>query len=75
MKFEFDAEKCSMDLGYKYEGLEEVVAWAQGELEEYLKTCPKMRCRCDDEKWAADEHSGFARATHKAVLFNLEEIK
>lgn len=44
-------------------------------LEAHEKTLPKMRCRCDDEKWAADEHIGFARVTHTALLWGIEEVK
>lgn len=34
----------------------------------------KVVCRSDDGKWACDEHTGFARATHFAYLIGPFEI-
>ena len=35
----------------------------------------KVVCRLTDGKWQCDEHPGFARVTHVALLINVEEIE
>lgn len=45
------------------------------ELEHQIEAAPTVVCRMDGGKWACDEHLGFARATHKARLVRIEEIK
>ena len=44
-------------------------------LAQMLQNAPVVVCRKDDGKWSCDEHPGFARVTHKALLVNIEPIE
>lgn len=57
---------------------QELADIANAKLAEWLEKSPEMFCRLDSgykDFWAADQHPCFARATHKARLVDIQEIK
>lgn len=76
MKLEFKLEDFKKTFAPPLgdDDLEFIAAAASARLVEMLKDAPVVYCRMDDGKWAADEHSGFARSTHRARLVDIEKV-